>query len=61
MSAYVLRDRVRERLTRMREVEQAALVANRTATLDEMRSRQGLIHGLQVALDAIDEELREAH
>lgn len=58
MSSHQLREKVRERLRKGAE-EQAAVLAEQTsATLDQMRLAQGIITGLRMAENIIDEEFR---
>lgn len=61
MSVELLRSRLSEDLHRVINETAAVLVDQRQASLDEMRYNQGLIAGMRIAIDKLDDRYKNLH
>ena len=59
MSAQALRELVHRDVRKKKDEYMAALVERSEDTLDQMRLSQGIIQGLDLALDVMDEAYRK--
>ena len=59
MSAQGLKELTRRETDKMREQHLEALVGRTEDTLDQMRLNQGIVIGMQMVLDAMDEAYKK--
>lgn len=61
MSAALLRESVNRRIQHRTDEWVAELVGNRGMSLDDMRSAQGVLHGLALAAECVKDAYEEIH